>query len=308
MKLQLAPQLTAKNTLEASRIIAEAFVSHFGNEWGTEKDIIKLLIPKGKASSWAALDRHLSHFAKQFYDSYPSSQESNPAHEEIINFIDTIRFSLKDLPQRLDYKLPDHKKEYTSPQEVAEHFTTCSLCWRSVLRRPLEKKKPLCYLHDISCHSQEYRKRYYLKQYLETTKLQIIKSLPHLIHVKLELGAELNAYILSLCTPKTTAEKPTNQPTSETAALPYLANYLASLGMPLFTPKALLHALEVPIYQNKLSPITRQAWEWYFEDRSKNLRLSYIQLITAEAWLKLEAEKKHGGVRTKRAEKGSKNN
>ena len=277
MEAELLNELKGKNTIETARIISKIFVNLFGVEWGTEKELTKILLPRGKANSWAVLDKNLTLLAKQFY---PTWEED----EEKISFLDEVRFTITSLPMKLDYKQAPDYLESLSPRIVSEHFTTCSLCWRSVLKSPLQKKTPLCHLHDLPSTSNEYRKRQRLKKQVEQTKLKLIKSLPPLVDVKHKQGAELNHYTRNLCL-------------NEYHSLHNLRNYLNSLNMPLDSYKDLVEAIEHPIYKDKLSSFLQEVWNYYLEDRAKHFRLTYIQLLTAEAWLETEKTHKHGGKR-----------
>ena len=266
-----------KNTLEAVHALSREFVGLFGENWGVESEIAKKLLPRGKASTWSALDRNINRFCKQFYENYTEDQDK-------IDFLDTVRFMLAELPMRRDYKPNEDKEQNSSPQFVAQFFTTCSLCWRSVLRKPLEKKTPLCHIHDLPSQSPAYRKRVRTKPRVEAIRLELIKSLPPLFHLKKEMGEELNAYVQSLCL-------------NQAGSLPQLAKYLHSLDMPLTDGKDIVRALEHPIYLQKVSQIVRQAWEYYLDDRGEHFRLNYIKILTAEAWLRAEKERRHGGKR-----------
>ncbi|MDR0338809.1 MAG: hypothetical protein LBH65_00870, partial [Desulfovibrio sp.] len=192
-------------------------------------------------------------------------------------------------PQRQDYKLSEHKTEYQTPQAIAEHFVFCSLCWRSVVRRPLEKKTPLCHLHDLPSSSPEFRRRARLKKRVEALTLQLLESLPSLGQIKSEPNRKLTDYLQDLCL-------------SPSSPLPHLVQYLHSLtlpplNLPIDTPQNILQALEHPIYQDKLPPHIREAWDFHFTDRGLHFKLNYLKIITAEAWLQAEADNKHGGKR-----------
>jgi hypothetical protein len=266
-----------KNTLELARTLADTFVACFGEHWGTKEDVLKCLLPKGRASTWGDLDRHINSFCKQFY-----KHEQNA---EVIRFLDNVRFVIQDLPQRQDYKLPESKEEYNSPQETAYHFVMCSLCWRAVPRRPLEKKTPLCHLHDLPSTNRDYRRRARMKAQVEQTKLQLVKALPGLMGLRHDDKVNLDKYVQDLC-----------------HTLPYLARYLQSLtllphNLPLQTSRNVLQALEHPVYLHKLPSHLKEAWDCYLDDRSQHFRLNYVKLLTAEAWLKTDANHQHGGKR-----------
>ena len=276
MRYKLSQIITGKNTLEVAHIFAEIFVNHFGENWGTKGDIIKHLLPKGRISAWNNLDKHLNLFCKQFYHDYE-------LHNDKIQFIDEIRFAIQDLPQRQKYKLPEAKEEYKTAKEAADHFTTCSLCWRAVPRRPLEKKTPLCHIHDLPCSSPEYRRRARMKPHVESLKLELTKALPTLWEIR-RSEQDLNVYLKDLCL-------------NTNSLLTHLHKYLHSLNLPLNTEKEILQALEFPVYYHKIPARIREAWDFYLEDRSKHFRLNYIKLLTAEAWLQADEERRHGGKR-----------
>jgi hypothetical protein len=268
-----------KNTLEAARVLADIFVTRFGQAWGVRGEILKRLLPKGRASSWAELDRHLSSFCRQFY-----GYEENA---EKIEFLDKARFVIQSLPQRQDYKLDENKEEYPTPEETAYHFATCSLCWRAVMRRPLEKKTPLCHIHDLPSTNSEYRRRARMREQVEQRKLELVKALPGFFGLRHRDNVDLDSYLYGLCL----------NPDS----LLYLAEYLHSLScpplsLPLQTAKNILEALEHPIY-HRLPPHIREAWDCYLEDRGKHFKLNYVKILSAEAWLEVDAKRQHGGKR-----------
>ncbi len=276
-KYHLKPSIfDGKNTLEVARIIAEIFTLQFGCQGGTKDEILKTLLPKGRANTWSNLDKHINLFCKQFYQKYEQNAKE-------IQFLDNVRYILEDLPQRQKYRLPESKEEYPTAQATAEHFITCSLCWRSVAQKPLEKKTPLCHIHDLPSSSNEYRRRARMKVQVVNDIVKLTKSLPTLWEIK-RSGQNLNEYLKGLCL---NPESP----------LPYLVKYLQSLNLPLETEKDILQALEYPVYYHKIPLHIKEAWDFYMEDRSKHFKLNYIKLLTAEAWLQADAERKHGGRR-----------
>jgi hypothetical protein len=277
----LFKQFQCKNTLEIARILALEFVNLFGNECGTQEQITNRLLPAGRAATYANLDRNINVFCKQFYS-------ERDQHADKIEFLDQARFALQALPQKQDYKLPEHKSDYHTPQDLAEHFTFCSLCWRAVARHPLEKKTPLCHLHDLPSQAPEYRRRARLKKEVEALKLQLLETLPPLGAVKAELKlkgqTDLTDYLQNLCL-------------APDSPLIFLSKYLHSLNLPLDSPQDILQALEHPIYRDKLPPLMTEAWNFHFDDLGKHFKLAYLKLITAEAWLRTDAEHQHGGKR-----------
>lgn len=281
--------LKGKNTIEAAHAISQAFISIFGTKYGTSQKITSKLILRGKSPTWASLDRSLNLFCRQFYESWEENKDK-------INFFDEIRFIIQNLPQRQDYKLPPQKIEFKDPEKAQEYFTICAHCWRTVFKKPLQKVKALCHLHDLPSTHSEYRKRERLKKHQELIKHSLLKSLPPLIHVKQELEAEqkqpinLNKYLQTECLKKD-------------GSLPYLSKYLHSLaqkhGLPLSTGKDILQAWEYPIYQGQIKtiPIWQQAFDFYLTDLGEHFRLNYLRILNAEAWLRAEAEHSHGGKR-----------
>jgi hypothetical protein len=270
-----------KNTLESARILAETFVARFGDRWGTKGDILKQLLPKGRASTWSDLDRHIHLFCRQFY-------ADNKEHSEKIEFFDQARFAIQDLPQRQDYKLFDGKEEYATPQATAHHFVLCSLCWRSVARQVNEKKTPLCHVHDLPSTNAERRRRARMRSRVEEARLRLVKALPSLWGLR-QRQVDLNSYLQDLCL-------------NPQGPLPYLASYLQSLSrsplnLPLQSGKDILQAIEHPVYFHKISHHIQEAWDCYLDDRSQHFKLNYVKILTAEAWLEVDAQRQHGGQR-----------
>lgn len=277
---ELHQLLEGKNTLEAARTLADVFVLCFGERWGAQGDILKSLLPKGRAGTWGELDRQLTHFCKQFY---------HEQDEEKVKLLDDVRFVIENLPQRQDYKPVEGKEEYPTPQEAAYHFVLCSLCWRSVARRPLEKKHPLCHIHDLPSTNSEHRRRARMKVQVEERRFQLVKALPSLWTLRREHKADLNEYLQRLCL-------------NPDSPLPYLVRYLQSLSsppldLPLQTAKDIVEALEYPIYIHRLPPHVQEAWDCYLNDRSQHFKLHYVKVLTAEAWLEVDAKRQHGGKR-----------
>ena len=281
LKNNLFQQLQGKNTIEAVMILVHEFINRFGTRTLTASDLMSQLLPRGKACSWAMLDRNINLFCKQFYDTWEEDQDK-------LAFFDEVRFLIDSMPKKQDYKLPDNKLEYPSPQEAASRFVMCSLCWRVVPRRPLEKKTPLCHVHDIESTSPGYRRRARMKGQVEQIRMGLLKSLPVLTTLKFEQGVNLDNYVFGLCV-------------NEDSPLPYLVRYLNSLavshGMPLGSGRKILEDLEAPIYISKLTPLMRDAFDFYLQDKGKHFRLNYVKLMTAEAWLEADDKRRHGGRR-----------
>ena len=201
-------KLRGKNTLELAHLLAQEFTGSFGEGWGTKEEIIGTLVPRGKAPSWTMLDRNINVFCRQFY-------ETREENEDKINFFDRIRFELYELPMKLKYKTREREETSLTPEKLAENFTTCSLCWRSILQKPREKRTALCHLHDIPSSYPEYRRRSRMKKQVEDIRLKLLKSLPALTKLKLEEGINLDEYVESLCL-------------SEQSPLTHLTKYLQS--------------------------------------------------------------------------------
>jgi hypothetical protein len=83
----------------------------------------------------------------------------------------------------------------------------------------------------------------------------------------------------------------------ENSPLPHLVKHLKSLNMPLDSVENIVRALEHPVYLEKVDTPVRQAWEFYFEDRGAYLERHFKRVLLAEAWLRADAEHKHGGKR-----------
>lgn len=275
-----------KNTLETARILAEMFTARFGKQWGTREDILLSLLPGGRANTWGDLDKRITIFAKKFYE---RDKGRNEEHSEQIVFLDKIRFTLQGLPQRQDYSLPEGKEDYPTPLEAAYHFVTCALCWRTVARQPLEKKTPLCHVHDLPSSSPAYRRRARMKPQVDVIRLRLVKALPTLWELRRDKNVNLQSYLQGLCL-------------GLDSPLPHLVQYLRSLGrpplaLPLRTGRDILNALEYPVYLHKLPLRVREAWDCFLDDRSQHFKLNYIQILTAEAWLQADVERQHGGKR-----------
>ena len=78
---------------------------------------------------------------------------------------------------------------------------------------------------------------------------------------------------------------------------PALAEYLYEHNTHVATPAGLIRALEHPIPFDKLTKAEKTAWDFYFEDFGAYFELNYERMLLAEAWLRAEAEYKHGGKR-----------
>lgn len=266
-ELELYEWLLGKNTPQAARIVANEYIDRFGETEGTIKRVIQALIPKGRANSWEDLDLNITLFCKQFnvvncFDKYRH-----------LIFFDNIRFLLNELPQRKDYK-PDKEKYY---------FVTCDFCWRSVPRISTCKNRPLCDVHNVDSTNREYRRRKRLAVRAYEIWNVILNSVPGLKWVRNNTNIDPQEFYLNMCRDKN-------------GYLPYLAEYLESLCLPLTSPKDIIMALEHGIYLNKMSPVIHQAWEAHVEFLAENLFWMYHRtLFVAEAWLQADAECKPRG-------------
>ncbi|MDL2267899.1 hypothetical protein LJC46_07955 [Desulfovibrio sp. OttesenSCG-928-G15] len=294
-ELELRGRLLGKNTLQAGRIIAEEFVNRFGEASGSVEEVVKRLLPAGRATRWEDLDLNINLFCKQYYAEWelvaqlPDGTEqvlgkSQRYGDEEVEFFDRVRFVLYSLPRQKDYKLPEHKAEYTTPSDIARNFVPCFLCWRSVARKPREKKTPLCHSHDLPSTHPEYRRR----KRLRVRMLEIQRELKRIVKtpawVKENTKIHPRDFFASMCI-------------SPNGYFPHLVQHLASSGMPLNQLEDIMQALESPVYFDKLSDLMKEAWQFHFDDLGAYFELNYNRLIRAEAWLQAEAEYKHGGKR-----------
>jgi hypothetical protein len=284
----LLERLFGKNTRQAARIIAEEFVARFGEVSGTVDLLTKRLSPPGRAGTWGELEERMSKIC--WVDNCPWSirhlnNQPDVPQEEL--FFLRVKDVIGALPKRRDYKISEKKSgkkiDYGSPKNIADNFVTCELCWRSVPKLVHTKKIHLCHLHDIPSTSPEYRRQKSLQKHIDGIVSQL-KS-----HVMDPLAAERKGYhpagyVWALCVDKD-------------SPLQHLVNYLKSLNIPLDSVENVVRALEYPVYLNKFDEPVRLAWEFYFEDRGAYLERHYPRVLLAEAWLRADAEHKHGGKR-----------
>lgn len=294
-ELALRRKLLGKNTLQAGRIIAREFVKRFGEKNGTAQEIAKQLLPAGRATTWGDLHGRISLFCKRFYARWEVVAQIGDGEErvlgevsrnddEMVEFFDRVRFVLYSLPMRKDYKLSERKAEYRTPSEISRNFAQCYLCWRSVVRKPSEKKKPLCHTHDLPSVHSTYRSRKRLRVRMKEIKDQLRKTVPTPAWVKENTKIHPRDFFASMCI-------------SPNGYFPLLVQYLASLGMPLDSLENIMRALEHPVYLDRLPDLMKEAWQFHFDDLGAYFELNYDRLLSAEAWLQAEAEYKHGGKR-----------
>ena len=284
----LLERLFGKNTRQATRIIAEEFVARFGEVSGTVDMLTKRLSPSGRAGTWVELEERMSKIC--WVDNCPWSirhldKQPDVPEEEL--FFLRVQDVISALPKRRDYIILEKKSgqeiAYDNPKNIAEHFVTCDLCWRSVPKLVHTKKIHVCHLHDIPSTSPSYRRQKSLQKYIDGIVGQLKSSVmdPFTAGHK---GYHPAGYVWALCVDG-------NSP------LPHLVNYLKSLSMPLDSVENVVRALEHPVYLDKFDAQVRQAWEFYFEDRGAYLERHYPRVLLAEAWLRADAEHTHGGKR-----------
>jgi hypothetical protein len=284
---ELLARLFGKNTRQATRIIAEEFVARFGEVSGTVDQLIRRLAPPGRARTWGELEERMSKMCwvdNCFWIRHLKKQPDVPEQEL---FFLRVKDVIGALAKKRDYKVAEKtsgkKVVYDSPKNIADSFVTCELCWRSVPKLVHTKKIHLCHLHDIPSTSPMYKRQKYLQEYVDgiVKQLKLYVLPPFMVEGK---GHHPAAYVWALCVDK-------NSP------LPHLVNYLQSLNMPLDSVENIVRALEHPVYLDKFDEPVRQAWEFYFEDRGAYLERHYPRVLLAEAWLRADAEHKHGGKR-----------
>jgi len=294
-ELELRERLLGKNTLQAGKILAEEFVKRFGEKDGTAEEVAKKLLPSGRATRWEDLDRNITLFCKRFYGTWDVFATGEDGTEQRIGeitrnddaqveFFDKVRYVLYSLPRQRDYKLPEQKAEYTTPSDIARNFVPCFLCWRSVARKPREKKTPLCHIHDLPSTHTEYRRRKRLRARMLEIQRELKRTVKTPAWVKQNTKIHPRDFFASMCI-------------SPNGYFPYLVQYLQSLGMPLNELEDIMKALEHPVYFDKLSDLMKEAWQFHFDDLGAYFELNYNRLIRAESWLQAEAEYQHGGKR-----------
>jgi hypothetical protein len=284
---ELLERLLGVNTRQAARIIAEEFVARFGEISGTVEELTKRLSPPGRAGKWGELEKRMSQIC------WIDNCEWSTRHLKQLDVPEEEAFFLRvmnvigALPKRRHYRPAENKSgkkiEYGTPRDIADDFVVCGLCWRSVPKLVRTKKVHLCHLHDIPSTSPEYRRQKGLQKYIA----DIVKELQSRVlepSKAARKGYHPAGYVWALCVDK-------NSP------LPYLVNYLQSLNMPLDSVENLMRALEHPVYLDKFDEPVKKAWEFYFEDRGAYLEKHYERVLLAEAWLRADAEHKHGGKR-----------
>lgn len=297
-ELELRNRLLGKNTVQAARIIAEEFVARFGECSGTLEYIVKKLLPLGRAARWEDLDLQINLFCKRFYaeweivTQYPDGSEkllgiTQPYGEAQVEFMDRVRFVLYSLPRQRDYKPSEKKASYRSDAEMADNFATCFLCWRSVLRKPFEKKTPLCALHSMESTLPEYRSRKEMRKKMLEIKDQLRKVVLTPAWVKENTKIHPRDFFATMCI-------------SPEGFFPFLVEHLRNQNMPLTTPEEIMEALEHPVDFKSLSEAELAAWQFHFADLGAYFERNYDRLLTAEAWLQAEVEHKRGGKREKK--------
>jgi len=276
-EIEVRQRVFGKNTIQIAGIFAKEFVKRFGEKWGNASEVAKALLPAGRASTYSNLHYNINMFCKQFYPTWQTDTDK-------VEFFDNMRFILDSLPMRMDYKPSEKKASYHTPKEIAEHFIQCHLCWRSVARKPFEKRTPLCHKHDLQSTSSEYRKLARMKTQVDNIKSQLKMTLPTLGYIKSKINHRLDVYLMNMCR-------------SDDSPLQYLVTYLRTLNMPLTYGEDIMRALEHPLRLNKIDSMTALAWQFHFEVRGAYFERNYDKLLSAEAWLRVAAGYKHGGKR-----------
>lgn len=270
-EIELYERLLGKNTLQAARIIADEYICRFGEQEEIAKELLQAMIPKGRASSWDDLDLHITSLCKPFTETL----ESFINKVKRLHFFDSIRYLLRELPQRKDYR----------PENEKYHFTTCSFCWRSAPRSSTHNRRPLCDVHNIDSTNSEYRRRKRLAKRIHDIWSNILNTVPSLRWVRENTSINPQDFYLDMCRYKG-------------GYLPYLSDYLHSLLLPLNCPKDVILALEHGVYLSKMSPAKRHAWDRHIDFLANNLYWKYHGTIfIAEAWLQADAECKPRGKR-----------
>lgn len=295
-ELALRDRLLGKNTLQAVKIILEEFVRRFGNKYGEAKSLEKIFLPGGRAISWGDLDGRICMFCKSYIETFGTIEiNANGTVQCIenfqsiirpqINYFESIRYVLRSLPQINDYNIPEHKMEFKSPEEVALNFDRCFLCWRSVPRKPYERKTPLCHVHKgLSSTDKEYRRRKRMRTLMLTTKEQLRYGELTSDRFNQIAHANMQSFFGGLRI-------------ISSRIFPMLTQHIISTKIPITTCESLIKAIEHPLSFNGLSDMMQEAWQFHFEDRAAYFENNYDWLLTMEAWLQAEAQYKHGGIR-----------
>lgn len=291
----LRDALIGKNSIQAVKIIAAEFERRFEGKGRTAQDIIRQLAPRGKAVSWLTLDKNITGMCQGFsqmadmlerqrkflgegWEDMPEVQ-----HRQI-DFFDKVRFVIQSLPKRKDYKLSEKAADYSAANDKARGFETCFLCWRSVPRTKQEKKTPLCYVHDMMSTSKEYRRRKNMRQRMLEIYAELEAEIPTPAKVRQENKIHPRDFYF-------------RQIRRLNGYFPALAEYLYELILRVESPDDLIRALEHPIPFKKLTDEEKAAWEFHFGDFGAYFELNYERMLLAEAWLRAEAEYRHGGRR-----------
>ena len=106
----LLEHLFGKNTRQATRIIAEEFVTRFGETSGTVDLLTKRLSPPGRAGTWAELEERIAGICRA--DNCPWSTR-HPDEQPDVSGEELFFLRVKDvigaLPKRRNYKVPENK-------------------------------------------------------------------------------------------------------------------------------------------------------------------------------------------------------
>lgn len=284
----LLERLWGANTRQAARIIAEEFVTRFGEASGTVDLLTRRLSTPGRAGTWAELEERISKICwidNCIWSTRHLDEQPDVPEEEL--FFLRVKDVIGALLKRRDYKVPEKKPGeeivYDTPKNIADNFVTCELCWRSVPKLIRTKKIHLCHLHDTQSTSPEHRRQKSLQKHIDGIVSQLKSRVMDPFTAERK-GYHPAGYVWALCV-------------DENSPLPHLVNYLKSLNMPLDSVENIVRALEHPVHLKKFDEPVRQAWEFYFEDQGAYLERHYPRVLLAEAWLRADAEHKHGGKR-----------
>lgn len=298
----LRKRLIGKTSIQAVEVITEDFVSKFGNIGERVGWNLRLsLIGDESYFEWGELDKRVQN-AHRILTQY---RHSDPAA-----YLDRLRHILFSLPNQLrreDLPMYDPEKartkkedkkifnrEYTEPEDAAQNFGTCHLCWRSVPRPPRGNKILYCHHHTYSekpSRQPEHRRRAKIKigdpnkgRPSIDERVKMLKAEIHmpLMRNKSLSATERNTYYAKLCL----------QPDGP---LPTLAQFLRQKGITEPDCEAIGRALEddTNIPCERLSELNRKAWQFFFAvEMKRHFYLYWRKLFQAEAWLRGDKERR----------------
>ncbi|MFU2210122.1 hypothetical protein [Solidesulfovibrio sp. C21] len=287
--------LMGKNTVLASKAIAEAIVLNFGEIAGDAGSIEGVLLPKGRSTTWEDMDYSLVVLAKKHcpkWDPVEKISDGENLMECFINnhtfrfleFIDNIRFLIEKQPHRKSYGNVFSDGDESAPRYKIHHHLTCQLCWRAIPWRQYGNNKCLCRDHDLPSRHGEYRRRIRMIQRVYEVKRELRSIVPTPVEIRQKKIFNQNNFYLNMCLDKM-------------GYFPFVAQRLLSLGLPLESSEDVLRALEYSDKHPRVSSVEIEAWDAYFADFGAHFWLNYPKLLLAEAWLRVDEEFKHGGSR-----------